>query len=51
MYGTFKEWFEANKQSEILHERYMEYKCGTDEKPILIFRQWAKTVYEFETKM
>jgi hypothetical protein len=51
MNGTFKEWFDANKEGETLNEGYAEYKCGTDDKPRLTFRQWAKTVYEYETKM
>lgn len=52
MVGTFKEWYEANKDSEELRERY-ELCCQdieyTGETPPS-FKKWMREVYD-EMKM
>ena len=47
---TFEKWYQANKEGDILNEGYHEYKSGSDEIPLVTFKQWCKRIYEFETK-
>lgn len=48
--GTFKEWYAANRNSEILRIDYMEsvYDLPKSERPT--FRQWCKERYDFENR-
>ena len=45
---TFKEWYAANKDSEILRIEYIESVFDLPKKERPTFRQWCKKRYEYE---
>lgn len=52
MKTTFEHWYEANKDSEILAERYAEYRYETKGEfgTCLSFKQWMRTQYQYHLK-
>ena len=45
---TFKEWYSANKDSEILRVEYIESVFDLPKKERPTFRQWCKKRYEYK---
>ena len=48
---TFKEWYEENKNSEILRMEYEESVFDLPKKERPSFKRWCKERYEFENRI